>query len=370
MQDYYSPSTVLPGLNSEGEGTRGQAQTVSWSLENTIDYRRRFGSLHDVDLLAGTTLQRSNTAAISGSSMTFRTDALGVNGLNAAQTFVSVWTGAPHSSLASYFGRARWGIADKYLFTVTGRVDGSSRFGAGHQYGFFPSAAFAWRASEEPFVKRLGLFDDLKVRASYGRTGNQEIGNYNALARLGNTVYVFGGNRAIGFAPGSLANPDLRWETTDGVDVGIDATLLRGRVTVGADYYYKKTHDMLYTVPIPSSSGFSYSLQNIGSLQNRGFELSVSTVNVSGALGRGGYEGIQDDGDGNIWIVEDIGGSNKPGTVVPSATRDEPLRVCSRNRRRVNMVVSLGILRFEVVRRTCLQARPESGRAWRPVLRH
>jgi len=285
VQDYYSPSTVLPGLNSEGEGTRGQAQTVSWSLENTIDYRRRFGSLHDVDLLAGTTLQRSNTAAISGSSMTFRTDALGVNGLNAAQTFVSVWTGAPHSSLASYFGRARWGIADKYLFTVTGRVDGSSRFGAGHQYGFFPSAAFAWRASEESFVKRLGLFDDLKVRASYGRTGNQEIGNYNALARLGNTVYVFGGNRAIGFAPGSLANPDLRWETTDGVDVGIDATLLRGRVTVGADYYYKKTHDMLYTVPIPSSSGFSYSLQNIGSLQNRGFELSVSTVNVSGALG-------------------------------------------------------------------------------------
>src|SRR5205814_7142745 len=160
-------------------------------------------------------------------------------GLKTAQTFRSVSTPAPHSSLLSYFSRVRWGIADKYLLTVSARVDGSSRFGAGHRYGFFPSAAFAWRASDEQFVKRLGVFDDLKLRASYGRTGNQEIGNYNALARLGNTVYVFGGNRAIGFAPGSLANPDLRWETTDGVDVGIDATLRRGRVTVGADYYYK-----------------------------------------------------------------------------------------------------------------------------------
>jgi TonB-linked SusC/RagA family outer membrane protein len=285
VQDYFSPSTVLPGLNSNGEGTRGQAETVSWSLENTIDYRRRFGGLHDVDLLVGTTLQRSNTAGISGSSANFSTDALGVEGLNTAQRFVSVWTGAPHSSLASYFGRARWGISDKYLFTVTGRVDGSSRFGAGHRYGFFPSAAFAWRASEEPFVKQLGLFDDLKVRASYGRTGNQEIGDYNALARLGSTVYVLGGNRAVGFAPASVANPDLRWETTDGVDFGIDATLLRGRVTVGADYYYKKTRDMLYTVPIPTTSGYSYSLQNIGSLQNRGFELSVGTTNLRGAVG-------------------------------------------------------------------------------------
>ncbi len=285
VQDYYSPSTVLPGLNSSGEGRRGQAQTVSWTFENTINYTRRFGTLHDLTLLGGTTLQRTNTEGISGSSQTFLTDALGVDGLNTAQTFVGVWTSAPHSSLLSYFGRARWGIADKYLFTVSGRVDGSTKFGAAHQYGFFPSAAFAWRASEEPFVKRLGVFDDLKVRASYGRTGNQEIGNYNALALLGNTVNVFGGTRAIGFAAISLANPDLKWETTDGVDLGIDATVLRGRLAIGADYYYKKTHDMLYYVPVPTSSGFSYSLQNIGSLQNRGFEVSLSTTNLAGALG-------------------------------------------------------------------------------------
>ncbi len=285
VQDYYSPSTVLPGQNSGGEGQRGESETFSWTFENTINYQHRFGGLHSLDVVGGTTLQRSSTAQIAGSSITFPTDALGVNGLNTAQTFRSVSTPAPHSSLLSYFSRVRWGIADKYLLTVSARVDGSSRFGAGHRYGFFPAAAFAWRASDEEFIKRLGVFDELKLRASYGRTGNQEIGNYSSLARLGNTVYVFGGVRGIGFAPDSLANPNLKWETTDGVDVGIDAAFLRNRVAVTADYYYKKTRDLLYNVPIPTTSGFSTSLQNIGSLQNRGVELSVTTTNLTGAFG-------------------------------------------------------------------------------------
>ena len=282
VQDYYSPSTVLPGLNSGGEGSRGQAQTLSWSFENTVHYTRRFSDRYDLDLLAGTTLQRTSTEQISGTSQTFLTDALGVNGLNTAKTFVGVWTPAPHSSLLSYFSRVRWSIADKYLFTVSGRVDGSSKFGAGHRYGFFPAASFAWRASDEAFVKRLGVFDDLKLRASYGRTGNQDIGNYNSLAVLNNTVSVFGGERAIGFAPSSLANPDLKWETTDGVDFGIDATVLRSRVSVTADYYYKKTRDLLYYVSVPQTTGFSTSLQNIGTVQNRGFEVSLTTNNLTG----------------------------------------------------------------------------------------
>src|SRR6266704_589061 len=286
VQDYYSPSTVLPGLNSGGEGRRGESETFSWTFENTIHYQHRFGELHSLDVVSGTTMQRTNTAQIAGSAITFQTDALGVQGLATAQTFRSVSTPAPHSSLLSYYSRVRWGIADKYLFTVSARVDGSSKFGAGHRYGFFPSAAFAWRASDEQFVKRLGLFNDLKLRASYGRTGNQEIGNYNSLATLGSTVYVFGGDiRAIGFAPDRIANPDLKWETTDGVDFGLDATLFQSRVAMTADYYYKKTRDLLYYVPVPATTGFSTSLRNIGSLQNRGFELSVTTTNLTGALG-------------------------------------------------------------------------------------
>src|SRR5439155_639838 len=201
-----------------------------------------------------------------------------------AKTFVGVWTPAPHSSLASSFARANWGIADKYLFTLTGRVDGSSKFGAGHRYGFFPSGAFAWRASDEAFVKRLGLFDDLKLRVSYGRTGNQDIGNYASLATLGSTVYVLGGARAIGFVPSSLANPDLKWETTNGIDLGADVTVLGSRVTFTADYYSKKTHDLLLDARVPSSSGFGSSVQNIGSVRNRGFELSLNSVNLTGGV--------------------------------------------------------------------------------------
>ena len=285
VQDYYSPSTVLPGLNSGGEGQRGEAETFSWTFENTIHYQHRLSARHDLDIVAGTTMQRTSTAQIAGASMTFLTDALGVNGLNTAQTFVNVSTPAPHSSLLSYYSRVRWGLDDKYLFTLSARVDGSSKFGAGHRYGVFPSAAFAWRASDEAFVKRLGVFSDLKLRASYGRTGNQDIGNYSSLALLTNTVNVFGGVRGIGFAPYTLANPNLKWETTDGVDFGVDAALFQGRLAVTADYYYKKTSDLLYYVPVPGTTGFSTSLQNIGSLQNRGFELSVSTTNLTGAFG-------------------------------------------------------------------------------------
>jgi len=285
VQDYYSPSTVLPGLNSSGEGSRGEAETMSWTFENTVHYQRRFGGVHSLDLIGGTTLQRSTTAQISGFSKTFLTDALGVDGLNTAQTFVNVSSLAPHSSLLSYFSRARWGISDKYLFTVSARVDGSSKFGAGHRYGFFPSAAVAWRASEEDFIKRTGIFSDLKLRASYGRTGNQDIGNYRSLATLSSTIYPFVGYRGIGFVPYTLANADLKWETTDQFDVGVDASLAGSRLAVTADYYSKKTHDLLLDARVPSSSGFLSQLQNIGSVRNRGFELSISSVNLTGPLG-------------------------------------------------------------------------------------
>jgi TonB-linked SusC/RagA family outer membrane protein len=285
VQDYYSPSTVLPGLNSSGEGSRGEAETMSWTFENTVHYRRRFGGVHSLDLIGGTTLQRSTTAQISGFSKTFLTDALGVDGLNTAQTFVNVSSLAPHSSLLSYFSRVRWGISDKYLFTVSARVDGSSKFGAGHRYGFFPSAAVAWRASEEDFIKRTGIFSDLKLRASYGRTGNQDIGNYRSLATLTSTIYPFVGYRGIGFVPYTLANADLKWETTDQFDVGVDASLAASRLAVTADYYSKKTHDLLLDARVPSSSGFLSQLQNIGSVRNRGFELSISSVNLTGPLG-------------------------------------------------------------------------------------
>lgn len=284
-QDYYSPSTTYPGRTYGGYGSRGTQQTTIWQNENTLHYHPESGMLSGLDLLGGLTFQRIDAVNVSGTAQGFLTDRLGENGLSTANTFVGVWTGAPNSSLLSYFARANYDLADKYLFTVSGRVDGSSRFGKQNRYSLFPSAAVAWRASEEGFVKRLGFFDDLKLRASYGQTGNQEIGNYASLATLGSRVYVFNGTRAIGFAPDRLANEDLKWETTDQFDVGLDLAFLDSRVAITADYYAKKTHDLLLNVNIPSTSGFGSSLQNIGSVRNRGFELGINTVNLDGAFG-------------------------------------------------------------------------------------
>jgi TonB-linked SusC/RagA family outer membrane protein len=284
-QNFYSPSNTLPGRNFSGQGSRGTAETTNWLNENTINYKKEFGGIHNVDILGGITFQKTDATNVAGTSQGFLTDRLGANGLNTATTFVGVYTGSPHSSLLSYFSRANWGIADKYLFTLTGRVDGSSKFGTGNQYGFFPSAAFAWRLSEEGFIQRLGYFDDLKLRTSYGRTGNQDIGNYASLATLTSSVYPFNNVRATGFVPNSLANSDLKWETTDQTDIGLDVAVLKNRLAVTADWYNKKTRDLLLNVPVPRSSGFSSSLQNIGSVRNRGFELGVNTVNLTGALG-------------------------------------------------------------------------------------
>jgi TonB-dependent starch-binding outer membrane protein SusC len=284
-QNYYSPATTLPGRTNNGVGSRGTATITNWQSENTLQWTASQLTDQRLELLGGITLQRTEAQNISGTGQNFFNDALGVNGLNSAGTFVGVWTANPNSSLASYFSRANYSLLDRYLLTLSGRVDGSSKFGAGNRYGFFPSASFAWRLSQEPFMAGNTLFDDVKVRVGYGRTGNQDIGNFASLATLRSVVYAIGGQRAVGYVPNSLANEDLKWETTDGKNAGIDVTVLDQRLSVTADVYDKKTRDLLLYVPVPRTSGFSSSLQNIGNVQNRGVELAVNTVNVTGRLG-------------------------------------------------------------------------------------
>jgi TonB-dependent starch-binding outer membrane protein SusC len=285
LQDFYSPSTTYPGILFGGQGSRGQVDATTWLDETTLRYANTINSFSALDLLGGMTFQRTNFQTISGQSQTFNTDNLGPNGLDNAATFLGVFTGSPHNSLESYFGRANYSVLDRYLFTATIRDDGSSKFGQNNRYAIFPSGAFAWRASQEPFLRGLNFFDDLKVRLSYGVTGNQDIGNYNSLATLTNNPYLFGDERVSGYAPTTLANPNLKWETTDQFDAGIDLSVFKNRISVTADYYNKKTHDLLLDVPIPSYFGYTTQLQNIGDLQNIGEELGLNTVNLTGKLG-------------------------------------------------------------------------------------
>ena len=284
-QDFYSPVTTVPGSLTNGLARRGQAQTTVWLNENTLTYNRNFNDVHSLNLLGGVSFQRSTGEWVTAGGSQFATDRLRQNGIANAGLFSGIGTGAPNWSLLSYLSRANYGFLDRYLFTVTGRVDGSSRFGADNRYAFFPSAAFAWRASEEGFIKSMNLFDDLKLRVGYGRTGNQDIGNFRSLATLGGANYVYGDERSIGFGPSQIANPELKWETTDQTDIGLDVALLGNRIALTTDFYNKKTKDLLLEVAIPGTSGFGTSLQNIGSVRNRGFEVAINTVNLTGALG-------------------------------------------------------------------------------------
>jgi TonB-dependent starch-binding outer membrane protein SusC len=234
--------------------------------------------------LAGVTFQGNRAETVAGASQGFVTDALEENSLQSGATFLAPETSSPEWGLISYIGRANYNFKEKYLLTLTGRVDGSSRFGEGNKYGFFPSAAVGYHLAEEEFIKNLNFFDDLKLRVSYGITGNQEIGQYNALATLISNNYNFGGVLVTGFRPNRVPNPDLRWEKTGQFDVGLDLGILNNRLRLTLDAYHKKTTDLLYSAAIPWTSGYATSLQNIGSIENKGLELGINSDNLAGAF--------------------------------------------------------------------------------------
>jgi outer membrane receptor protein involved in Fe transport len=185
-------------------------------------------------------------------------------------------------TLLSQLGRVNYILLDRYLFTVTGRRDGSSRFGANNKWAFFPSAAFAWR--DEPFLRRQGVLSDLKLRLSYGRTGNQAIDPYQSLEQL-TTVFVARGatTDVVTLAPDAAAgNADLRWETQDQYNVGLDLGALDNRLVLTLDAYQSNTDDLLLQTNQSWVTGVSTQLRNVGAVRNRGVELSVTTVNREG----------------------------------------------------------------------------------------
>ncbi|PIQ20165.1 MAG: hypothetical protein COW65_16585 [Cytophagales bacterium CG18_big_fil_WC_8_21_14_2_50_42_9] len=211
----------------------------------------------------------------------FATDYFGFNNLGAGSQSPTVGSGASRNAFNSYFARINYGLMDKYLLTFTGRADGSSKFGENHKFAFFPSAALAWRVSEEEFLKGNPVISNLKLRTSYGLTGNSEIPAYSSLALLSSTyAAILGDIRVGGTGISRLANPDLKWEKTAQSDVGVELGLFQNRITLEADVYYRKTTDMLLDAPVPRTSGYSVIRKNIGSMENKGLEFSLNTVNV------------------------------------------------------------------------------------------
>ncbi|AWW32738.1 SusC/RagA family TonB-linked outer membrane protein [Echinicola strongylocentroti] len=272
-------------LNFIGTPTNGYAsispnQMFSWQFENYLTYNKKFAEIHSFTGLLGISWQHTESSNLYTRVNNFSDDFFSFNNLSAGSVPVLPTSSAFEEGINSYFGRINYGLKDKYLFTVTGRIDGSSKFGANNRYAFFPSAALAWRVSEEDFLIGSSVISNLKVRTSYGETGNSGIPAYGALAGLGTSSYVFNQSVVTGIGKGNLANPDLKWERTKQIDAGIELGLFSGRVSLEADVYKKVTTDMLLNAPVPQSSGYATVFRNIGSMENKGLEISLNTVNI------------------------------------------------------------------------------------------
>lgn len=284
-QDSYLPRSVSSGLAQGGVASIYNEQSVTWLNENLLTWSHTFGQVHTFTALVGYTQQENRTENSTAGSRSFVNDNLGTGNLGTGAVATIPGSGIGTWGLTSYLSRINYGYREKYLLTASFRADGSSRFGSNKRYGFFPSGAVAWRVSEEPFLKGNRTVNELKFRVTYGSTGNQDgIGNYPAYSLLGTQNYVFGNTISTGLGPNQIANPDLSWETTTQSDVGIDIALFGNRISFTADAYLKRTSDLLLNVTIPSSSGYSSAIQNLGKVENRGLELSLSTVNLDGAF--------------------------------------------------------------------------------------
>ncbi|MDX1284098.1 MAG: TonB-dependent receptor, partial [Draconibacterium sp.] len=276
----FTPSNIYQSGGTASASVSSGLRTT-WLNENTLSYLKSFGD-HSISAVAGVTFQQSRYESVSGSSQDFVNDVLEENSLESGAVYNAPGSDATEWGIVSYLGRVNYSFKSKYLFSLAGRIDGSSRFGENNKYAVFPSGSFAWRLAEEDFIKDLDIFSNLKLRTSFGFTGNQEIGLYNSLPTLGTTTYELGGNLVKGFRPNKIPNPDLQWEKTAQFDAGLDVGVLDNRLRFTADFYYKKTTDLIYSVAVPWVSGFSTMIQNIGSMQNKGFELEISSDNVKG----------------------------------------------------------------------------------------
>jgi TonB-linked SusC/RagA family outer membrane protein len=251
--------------------------------ENTLTYNKTIGQDDYLTILAGFTLQKTELEESVARAFQISNDVTGFNnlGFGSNPTRNEVVSGYDSFQLASWLGRINYSLDNKYLFTIVGRVDGSSRFAPGNKYAFFPSGAFAWKLAEEEFIQDLNVFSELKFRTSYGRSGSQAIPSYRTLAILNGANTTFNGIEQPGVVLGRPENPELKWETTNQLDIGLEMGFFNNRLSVEVDYYKKNTEDLLLDARLPRQTGFVSKLQNIGKVENKGVEFMVNSVNVT-----------------------------------------------------------------------------------------
>ncbi|MCE5331831.1 MAG: TonB-dependent receptor [Bacteroidales bacterium] len=262
------------------QGIDNSYYTFNWLTENILSYNKIFNE-HSINALVGYSTQKNSYQESLITSNSFPNDM--VHTLNAGKP-VSASSNASNWSMISYIGRVNYSYQNEYLLTTTIRRDGCSRFGNNTKWGYFPSASFAWKASEEEFFKNISWITSLKLRASYGMTGNNLIPNYGAIGQLQQTQYAWGSTVDQGLYPSNISNSDLKWEKTGQFDLGLNLGMLSNRIYVEADYYNSTTKDVLLNIPVPVLTGYTEQLTNIGKVRNTGFEFLITSKNLVGAF--------------------------------------------------------------------------------------
>ncbi|WP_448636244.1 SusC/RagA family TonB-linked outer membrane protein [Pedobacter panaciterrae] len=278
-EDYFA-AKGMQYISDNGDARVNNNRYNSWQFENYLTYNKQFGKIHSISAMAGLSWQHIDRFENQANTQGFDDSYFLYNNLGAGSSPQAPSSNGQAYGLNSYFARINYSLNNRYLITFTGRADGSSKFGTENQYAFFPSAALAWRVIEEDFMKNIPSISNLKIRASYGATGNSEIPAYRALAGMGNYNVIFDGTRNIGIGTNRMANPTLQWEKTKQIDFGLEVGLFSNRLNFELDLYRRKVNGMLLEAPLPLSSGYPSIFSNVGSMENKGIEFSVNSTNI------------------------------------------------------------------------------------------
>ena len=277
-KEYY-PTDLINISAPRGRAFMSDTQILYWQEETYLTYNDTFGKSR-LNAMLGLSWQERVESWSNMQTEGFSHNFFGYNNLAAATTPREPRSGHTRWALNSYFLRTAYSYADKYMATLTARLDGSSRFGAKNKYGFFPSVGLGWVVSEEDFMKNLSVIDYLKLHSSYGLTGNTEIGTYTSIATISSGTTLIDGVRAPISNPSRMANPNLKWEKTGQFDVGVNLILLKNRLNFDVSFYHKMTTDLLLERPIPHTTAYTSVMDNIGAVSNRGIDFLLTTQNV------------------------------------------------------------------------------------------
>lgn len=270
---------------------RGDAQAFNENrfgfnitMENILNYSKTFGK-HSLNLTGVQSIQKDNFESYGSSVQGVPAQSQAFYSFNSASSVLGVSSNLIQWTINSFMGRANYSFNDKYLLTLTMRRDGSSRFGENTKYGNFPGIAVGWNITNESFMKGVVFIDMLKLRAGWGKVGNQGVAPYQTQGLLGRTTYAFGATGAFGYRPNTIGNADLKWESSANANIGLDFSIYRGRVQGSLEFYETNTKDLLLSDFLPGSTGFNAVTRNVGHTRNKGIELGVTTVNVNSKNG-------------------------------------------------------------------------------------